>query len=600
MGKKILIIVLTAVFGLSLYCTASAAATDRESIAQLMKIADSLYAIGQNEEAIKEANKAADIAVRDKDEQMIVTVNTSLGVYLRSTGKIDEALACYDTALNIVTSNKFRNNPDQETIEEVATLYINLATLHVDMGHKEEAAKYARTCAEWAEKCTDHELQAQIYGNVAMVLTLSGQREDAMQYHALSYKYALETGDKNSALRAAAYTMLACDISGNRDEAGEWRKKCRELLETEEITVMTRLAYFQIECSISQRHDDPHTVIAWFDSILSLKGIQDMPFVVFDCYNNMHLSYAELSQYDSAYSILQKSNILRDSLYEEQKVENMRELTVKYDAQEKELALARSKAAQANIRFYLVAASATLVIVGFIFIMYAMKQRRRRQEREMEFATLRRDTEKLLTTRYIEGLENERARMARELHDGVCNDLTAIQMSLREENPSSPALRLLDTCREQVRRISHEMMPPEFSYATIDEVLRYYIYKLDKAQTACRCSYASQPTGADWQVVPDSLALEIYRIVQEATGNTIKHAKATDIHVNMTRTDNGIELSVSDNGHTHSTQSSGIGMRTMKQRAAAIGGNLSIESNSDGTTVLLKLDIKKPISTQYK
>ena len=54
-------------------------------------------------------------------------------------------------------------------------------------------------------------------------------------------------------------------------------------------------------------------------------------------------------------------------------------------------------------------------------------------------------------------------------------------MMLNDEHPTSPLLPQLDSCREQVRRISHELMPPEFNYATIDEVLRYYIYKVDKA-----------------------------------------------------------------------------------------------------------------------
>lgn len=600
MGKRLLTIVLTAIMWLSLGCNTSMAATDRESIETLMATADSLHAMGLHEEAITEAEKAVDIAVRGNDKQMIVTTNTSLGVYLRSIGKIDEALACYDTALNIVTSNEFRQNPDEESIEEAASLYINLATLHVDMSHKEEAAKYALSCAEWTEKCTDRELQAQIYGNIGLILTLSGQTEEAIQYHSLSYKYSIETGNKNSGLRAAAYTMLTSDLLGKKEEAEEWRNKCRELLEAEEITVMTRLAYFQIECSISMRHNNPRRSIEWFDSILNLDGIQEMPFVVFDCYNNMHVSYAELAQYDSAYSILLKSNVLRDSLYEEQKVESLRELTVKYDAKEKELALAHSETAKANIRFLLAMALAALAITGTIFTLYVMRQRKRRQERETEFANLRRDTERQLTTRYVEGLENERTRMARELHDGVCNDLTAIQMRLDGENPSSPALELLSACREQVRRISHELMPPEFSYATIDEVLRYYIYKLDKAQTTCRCSYTSQPNGADWQIIHDSQALEIYRIVQEAAGNALKHAKATDILVSMTRTDSGVELTVSDNGNTHSTQSSGIGMRTMKQRAAAVGGRLSIEHNSEGTTVQLEIEIGETARTVKK
>lgn len=584
--------------GLMLGCaTVATAATDQEEIARLMADADSLHAMGQNTEAIAMAKEAADIAHRDNDRTMIASVNSSLGVYLRSTGQIDEALACYGTALEIVTSESFHSNSDEEAIESAATLYVNLATLHLDLQHKEEAAAYARTCAEWTGRCTDRSMQAQLYGAIGLVLTTAGLPEEAMRYHELSYRYAMETGNTDSALRAAAYTLLVSERLGHKEEADAWRKKCRELMDREEFSVMTRMAYFQIECSICLGHNDSRSSIAWFDSILSMKGVEDMPFIVYDCYNNMHQCYADIARYDSAYSILLRSNGLRDSLFEEQKMESLRELTVKYNAKEKELALARSEAEQADTRFRLALSLAALAVVGAVFALYVMRQRKRRHERELEFETLRRDAERQLTTRYVEGLENERTRMARELHDGVCNDLTAIQIRMAEENPGSPALELLSTCREQVRRISHEMMPPEFNYATIDEVLRYYVHKLDKAQKACGLTYTSEPEGADWQVVPDGLALEIYRIVQEAIGNAMKHAGASDIRVSMVRTDGGIELSVSDNGTVHATQSSGIGMRTMRQRAAAVGGSLSIESNAEGTVVRLTLEVKQPVET---
>ena len=173
----------------------------------------------------------------------------------------------------------------------------------------------------------------------------------------------------------------------------------------------------------------------------------------------------------------------------------------------------------------------------------------------------------------------------------MCNDLAAIRLKLGGEAPASPALGLLDTCRDQVRRISHELMPPEFTYATIDEVLRYYVFKLNRAQSACRCAYASMPEGADWQTVADATALEMYRIVQEAAGNAIRHSGATDIRVGLERTPQGLELTVADNGRLRPSQGAGIGTRTMRQRAAAVGGRLAVEHTTEGTTVRLTLNV---------
>lgn len=568
------------------------AATEIEEYARLRYVADSLHAVGHTDSAIIEAERAFNIAKRSNTASWLVGTHSSLGVYLRSTGKIDEALMHYDEALKIVTTDEFRRNADEDALEEVAALYLNLSMLHFDMAHKKEAVQYAENAAKWAGMCADKEFQGQIYNAAGPIFTATGQPEKAMEYQAKAYDCAIESGNDDAALRASAYTMLSCDMLGREKDVEEWRERCRILM-TRVTATMARLTYYQTECSINIRRGNSLSTIAWLDSILNLDGIQNMPFVVLDCYNNIHVAYGELGQYDKAYEALLKGNALRDSLYEQTKAESLRELTVKYDAKEKELALAVSEASRSNIRFWLVVVLAVLVMTAALFVIYSLRQRHRRQKREAEFAALRHNTERQLTERYVEGLENERTRMARELHDGVCNDLAAIQMILTEENPSSPSLSMLDTCREQVRRISHEMMPPEFNYATIDEVLRYYVLKLGSSTSSVRCTYSSSPSGADWAAVPDNVSLEIYRIVQEAVGNAIKHATAQEISVCMNRTDKGIELTISDNGKPRNTsQTAGIGRRTMRQRAVASGGRLTVDSSPTGTVVRLVLELK--------
>ena len=128
-----------------------------------------------------------------------------------------------------------------------------------------------------------------------------------------------------------------------------------------------------------------------------------------------------------------------------------------------------------------------------------------------------------MTEKYISGLENERNRLARELHDGLCNDLYTVELRLAASEPSSPSVEMLAECREQARRISHELMPPEFSYATIDEVLSDYVERMSAGVAPCIISYESSPRDASWAMVPDGVSFGIYRIVQEALANAVKH-----------------------------------------------------------------------------
>lgn len=586
--KKILNILLCA----SVSFGAWAMPGEIEKIASLRETADSLHGIGRTDSAELVIREAISLAEKIGDKTQIVGTHSSQGVFLRSLGRIDEALASYGKALEIVTSGQFRENPDQEAVEEIAALYINLSTLDLDMQQKEKAAKNAELSGEWAAKSDDAGFRSMVFGAAGSVLTGCGMYEKALHYQELAYKNATEAGNSDSAFRAAVYTMLAADRLGDKEKAEAWRRKCREMLPQIEST-MSMLTYYQAECSISLKDNRPKEALEYFDKILGLEGIDNLPFVVFDCYNNMHIAYASLGDYRNAYQTLLKGNELRDTLWAREKAESLRELTVKYETKETELALARSEARRANTLMWLFAALGLLLVIVTCFVIYASRQRRRRLAREIEFANLRADIGRSLTQQYVEGLENERERMARELHDGVCNDLLAIRMSMSDGVPVSETAALIDSCRESVRRISHELMPPEFAYANLDEVVRYYLMKQREACGDGVSIVYSAPAG-DWTSVPDGLALEIYRIVQEAVGNSMKHSGATKIDVVMSVTDGNLTLEVADNGTYSPSGKRGIGLNSMRRRAAAVGGTLTVETDAENAMrVLLNVNIGK-------
>ena len=391
--KQLFTIILSVIFASA---APLASAVTVEEIAALRNAADSLHSIGRTDSAEIVGRHAVLLAEKSGDPTQIVGTNAAHGVFLRSLGRIDEALKSYETALEIVTSGQFRENPDQEAIEEIASLYINLAVLNLDMQHKDEATANAVLAGDWIAKSDDPELKSTIYGVAGSVLTGCGDLDNALRYQDLAYQNALAANDEEAAFRAAAYTMLIADRSGNKQEASVWREKCNALLPSVE-SMMARLVYYQAECSICLKNDDLRGSLKWFDEILALEGIDSLPFVKFDCYNNMHLAYAGLGDYDGAYSTLLKSNELRDTIWEQEKTESLRDLTVKYHTQETELALAQSETRRATVLMWLFGVVGLLLTGTIIFVIYANRQRHRRMMKEMEFAALREDIGRQLT-----------------------------------------------------------------------------------------------------------------------------------------------------------------------------------------------------------
>lgn len=567
-------------------------AQPHSKINDLRERADSLHSVGQTEEAIKTGEEAIRLAEESGNQIQIVGTHAAQGVFLRSMGRIDEALSSYNKALQIITSEAFRKNPSQEAIEEIASLYINLAVLNLDMQNKEQATQNAKLAGEWVSKSDDAELKSSIFGVVGSVLTGCGDLKGAIPYQTLAYDNALVCEDPEAAFRASAYSMLLTDRLGDKQKAEEWREKCVALL-PEISSIMAKLVYYQAECSICLKNDDPRGAIKWFDAILNTDGIENLPFIQYDCYNNLHMAYSDLGDYESAYKSLLKGNEVRDSLWQREKEENLRELTIKYETQETKLALTESEKKRTEALMWVFISLAILLIFIIVFIIVLNRSRRERLKKEAEYAVLRADIGKRLTQQYVEGLENERARMSKELHDGVCNDLLAIEMNIKNGTPRENTAELINACRDSVRRISHELMPPEFNFATIDEVVRYFI---NQRQKACKgetvIEYSSFIENAQWANIPDVTALDIYRIIQEAVGNSLKHSGAGKIEVSMKLIGNHLEVVVKDDGKYKATDSKGIGLESMKKRAKAINAKVDIiAKEGEGTTLKLNLTL---------
>ena len=575
----------------ALICATAAAKSDA-TIEILSQKADSMHAAGDNDGAISTAREALEAAEGKGDSTAIMAMHSSMGVYLRTAGRVNDALEHYGKAMKICTTKNFHRTADEEARQTAAMLYLNLATLHVDMKHKKEAAHYARQAAAWSRLCKDKAAKAQLLAQDGLVLMMCGDNAGATEMLEESYGLSTQLGQYPSALSSAAYMVAVADRSADHEAEALWRARCRGLEDKVDDT-MTLMAYHQILCAIDMNHKRWREAIAQMDEILSLKGVEKMPFVVYDCYNNIHDAWAGLGQWHKAYDALRKATALKDSLFEADKAENLRELDAKYRAKEKELDLAESKATLAETRMWLAVGALAMLLFAVGVTFYVQAQHRKTREREAEFARLKADTDRRLTRRYIDGLESERERLAKELHDGVCNDLYTVEMIL-QPHPSLPrregregtlsAKEFIARCREQVRRVSHELMPPEFSYADVSLVLDDYLERTAEA-SGTDISFNATPAGADWTAVSDDTALVLYRITQEAVANAVKHSGATHIEVTLGMTQTALTLTVTDNGTPAERTGTGIGRRTMRQRAEAAGGRLTTE-RKDGKTIL--------------
>lgn len=594
MKNKIRVLLLAA---LSAFISAQAKTT--QELEQLTFAADSLYSLGQIDAALAISEKIIRLAEQTGDEAAITSSYTSQGVYLRSSGRIEEAVKAYDTALKHA---RLLPQDSQENLESLTTLYNNLATLHLDMKNAERAGRYAEEAVKLAEKCEDKDFRSQIFAVCSSIFIKQEKFSLAKTYLTKAAAIAHDSGQTDAELSSRSYYLLALFRSGaSSDEINTYMDETQKLTQKVQST-MTLVVFYQIQFIIRQAQKDYAGAIETAGNILHLPNIGDYPFLLYDIYNNLHLTYKESGNYKMAYGTLLKAKELSDSLFVDEKSRQLEELSEKYESQKKELELQQLNEKRTQERHIMqgwiigLAFILTIAVSAGIYLLQRQKlklerQKRKAKEQEKQFEQLQRSTELQMTHDYLEQLEEERSRLAKELHDGICNDLLALEMKIQSEseNTKNEWTENLKHTRENIRKVSHALLPPTFQAATIDQILRSYLNDLSAGR--CRINLITLPEDADWSVLPDEMALNIYRIIQEATGNALKHASASAIEVSLKWELPDLVLNVTDNGKGISEGRKATGLRSIKERAKDLKAKLHIQTSEAGSSVEVTIPI---------
>jgi len=206
----------------------------------------------------------------------------------------------------------------------------------------------------------------------------------------------------------------------------------------------------------------------------------------------------------------------------------------------------------------------------------------------------------------VRQIELERQRLGRELHTGLGQMLAAIRLQLEivaAHLPDPPALvgqalsrisTLANEALEQVRSVSGRLHPPEWQRLTLEAALRQ-LWDISGIAQRFEASLRIQPLPRE----PDlEVKVLIYRAVQEALSNVARHARATRIGAALEMADDRVVLTIQDDGvgfdvaallRAPASVASGIGLRSIREQAAALGGNVEIESGPAGTKLVVSV-----------
>ena len=378
------------------------------------------------------------------------------------------------------------------------------------------------------------------------------------------------------------------------------------------------IAYYQADYELAERHLQ--------DGLHELKKMNEEQEVdyyhsLIDFYTLLAKVYEKQELYNKALEAARNSLKYETRLFDKNSSKTIQKLRTQYSLDEKERVVKQLTAINEKNKWINIL-SVTLIVLALITIVLLLIRYRSRQrihegmlqiaklkqqeteltvelqkakleEREREFQALVHEAQQRKVQYYLEGLEVERNRLAKELHDNVSNELLAIKMKIADGTSSrEEVLDTLQALQTEVRGISHDLMPPVFKYASLSEILQDYVCQRNQpGQT--ELTLALEPEEG-FDHLSQKVALEIYRIVQEATSNALKHAQATHIEIILVREGNRIKLTIADNGKGFEQQTGklGIGLVIIKERVENLKGVLTLSSvPGKGTDVIVEIDL---------
>jgi two-component system, NarL family, sensor kinase len=553
------------------------------------------FEMGDFENALLHNQYALDLFQKADYEVGIASVKINIGNIRLFTGEFDAAVKLYYDGLAILESL-------QDTLR-LSISYMNIGTLFYRNGYATEAQNYNLKALAWARKLNDGSLLADLHTNTANVHLSLGDEKSYRQYIDSALSYSLGSAYVFGQLMAHnSLAMYFSDLSRVDSALFHSQKAARNARQYGNPANIADV-YNALGANYLLA-DKTDSALIYLHQAVEIS--QSNNYLQLLATGKLTLSrvYDRLGEHQQAYTLLSDYLVLNDSLFNKDKQRELQELDRRYRVAQKEGEIEQQKLVielreielqRKNILVAVAVVFGLVVLILLFVLLQLLRNRTRLAARELEKVKLER--ERQVMKALLKGEEKERQRIARELHDGVNGNLAALKLNLASCR-NKEFDNLLDQTMNEVRALSHNLVPDVVKKFGLEEALQHYISNIR----------SSSPLAVDYQIlsqlptISDESAVQIYRIVQELVSNTLKHASAMHLLVQLVVNEEFLSITVEDDGRGFEINADGdifgpgkgIGLIGIENRVTWMQGNIDIHSSTDsGTSVHIEIPLNQ-------
>jgi signal transduction histidine kinase len=514
---------------------------------------------------------------------MIYSLN-GLGLFYDRMDSTAKSLNCHNWALSLAQASNLR-------FEEAFVLN-NIGLMKLEMGLRDSAYADFTKGLQISQDLKNERLECHLRENLGYYYLSSDSIEDART----EFEYVLALGTERGFvdITLASLTNLASleERLGNFSKCDSLYKKSLEIAKEQRMFHAVSPIYLG-QVNLYTQLGKTREALALLDSSLV--------YAEFSSKLEIRLAYLqlkstlleELGQTEQAFELYKQYVALGDSAEEVSNIASVAEMQLRFNDEKKEkqqlrertkleVQLKQQEIDLANFRQRLFILITVFVIVMAVVLIYYYRQK---QKHERQFSNT-----------VVNKLEEERGRIARDLHDGVGQSLIILKNKVIKKSDNSPETQdqlneNFSEIIEEIRSISRSLIPPELKRLGLRKAVEN---RLNEVANATSIFVSTEIMDLDKLKIEDHQSLRIYRIIQELSTNTIKHSEATAIKLEAIYEGQELTLIYQDNGigldrDKWKSADNSVGLRSILQRLNYLNGSIKIERPKKGFKVIMKL-----------
>jgi signal transduction histidine kinase len=521
---------------------------------------------------------------------------------LSFTGKGD-----YPAAVNAYMNTLVYYRTKNDTPRIIGNLN-DLGNTYLHLRNFDQAIRFQREALAFLARSPQPAMLGNVYNSIGYIFDEFKNMDSAKHYYIKSLALKEKYGSLQSVLNTRNNLCQCIDPkTENSESISCFTGLLRLQQEAEDNSGIIRSRInLAAAYNISGAHDKAlHLLTTARSEAAALEDLKLLALI----YRKLATTYTLKGDYRNGFMAMEQHLLYKDSVFYNERNQETLELSAKYELGKKDLELSeKSKQLlkaeneqlatdlQLKRRNQWLLLLSVLIAGGLLTGMIVAEKSRARQEKVRAAAVLQERDKGLKAI--IDAQEEERIRIARELHDGVGNQLLALKMKMKGVIPREMLLqdetmemeRSLSELMDEVRNVSHQMMPKTLQEFGFVPAIRDM---LDKSLGHSGMVYHFETHNVDKRY-DRRLETAVFRVTQELVSNVIRHSGATEVSVQLLETANTLVLLIEDNGKgmQQDKPSDGIGMTSIRSRVTAVNGEVNILPGEHmGTVVTVRIPL---------